>query len=273
MTVPDRHSLSHDEAMELAGLYVLDVLEPAEADAMAGHLATCPEPHDEVAQLGSITPALAALIEPVDAPPALKARVMAAVASQPQGSADVASVAPVARVLIPGPRRADAPVQPRSQQRSWLQWGLAAAAVLVIAALGAWNLALQSQADETQQRTALIARAISLSADPAADVARMRGTGPAQGASGFAVFPADGPGYIVLVDLPPAPAGETWQVWSMLDGQATSAGLISVGADGYAVLSGLQRLPGMDAVALTRERAGGADQPTMDPAVLGEMSA
>lgn len=273
MTVPDRHALSHDEAMELAGLYVLDVLEPAEAEAMARHLATCAEPHDEIAKLGSVTPALAALIEPVDAPSALKARVMTAVASQPQGSADVDSMAPIASVRIPGPRRADAPVQPRPQQRSWLQWGLAAAAVLVIAALGTWNLALQSQASDTQQRSALIARAISLSADPTADVARMRGTGPAQGASGFAVFPPDGPGYIVLVDLPPAPAGETWQAWSIVDGQATSAGLVSVGADGYAVLAGVQRLPGTQQVALTRERAGGAEQPTTEPSVVGEVTA
>lgn len=78
-SVPAQHTLTHDEAMEMDGLYVLGALDPDESLAVREHLATCHQAHDEFLVLGSVANALATLIEPLDAPPDLKGRVMAAV--------------------------------------------------------------------------------------------------------------------------------------------------------------------------------------------------
>ncbi len=306
--MPPQGALSHDEAMELAGLYVLDALDGEEMPAVREHLATCHEAHDEIAALGSVAPALSTLVEPLEPPSELKDRVMAAVAAEAVDTADVAPApqrAPVAAEPARPMVAARVPAAPRGG-RPWSQWGMgtwamASAAVLLIAVLGAWNLTLQGRADETEQRlavlreraeqadqqlaaledraeqaerrSALVAQAISASADPNADVAVLRGVGQAQATTGFAAFPGDGAGFILLVDLPPAPAGRTWQAWSVVDGQATSMGVMSVGEDGYAVLADVPRRPGTDLVALTIEEAGGAQQPSSEPVVSGELSA
>ena len=167
------------------------------------------------------------------------------------------------------PPRSDRP----ARRSSVLNWGMAATAVLLIAVLGAWNVVLQSRAGDLEQRAQMIAQAISASTDPDAEVAVLRGTGAAQGATGFAAFPSNSDGYIVLVDLPPAPAGQTYQAWYLVDGQATSAGLMTVGSDGYAVLSGLDALQDAQQIALTIEPAGGVESPSAEPVVAGDLSA
>jgi len=267
----------HAEAAELAGLYVLDALEAAEREAVRRHLADCPTAHPEFAEVGSVVPALGQLIEPLDAPPELRQRVLSAIADD--AAADAArtetpepAATPVWE-LEPGPtgRRATSAAQ-TVRRPSWLGWA-AAAAVLVIAVLGASSVLLQARTSELEQRSALIADAIAASTAQGSEVATLRGTGSAAGASGFAAFTAEGEGYIVLVRLPPAPAGQTYQAWYLIDGQPFSAGIASVGADGYALLSGLECMPGTELIAFTIEQAGGVDQPTTDPIVTGELSA
>ena len=256
--------LSHAEAVDLAGLYVLDALEPEEYEQVREHLATCREAHPEFEELGAVVPALAMTWEPFDAPPALKSRVMAAISAERE-QAQPWSVAPAV---------SDMPVivfdRPRWQSVS--MWGLAAIAIVVIAVLGAWTMVLQSRVNHAEERVATIAQAIAVSTDPNADVAILRGTGSAAGASGFAAIPPDGDGYIVMVGLPQPPPGETYQAWYLVDGQPTSAGLMSVDEDGYAILEGVQSLPGTDLIALTVEVAGGVPAPTGDPVVAGEVT-
>jgi len=71
--------LDHSEATELAGLFVLDALEPSLQAAVERHLAACPDAHLEFDELGSVLPTLALLAEPVEAPPLLRTRVIEAV--------------------------------------------------------------------------------------------------------------------------------------------------------------------------------------------------
>ncbi len=271
--------LTCDEASELAGLYVLDALEAAESVAVRAHLHVCAESHPEFAELGGVVPALAELFQPVDAPADLKDRVMAAVAAERAPARPASS-----STAVPGAARSQAEMdarvweppaaeRPRARRPSSLGWGMAAAAVMVIAVLGAWNVVLQTRAGEVEQRSQMIAQAIAVSTDPEAEVAVLRGTGPAEGASGFAAFPRDGDGYIVLVDLPAAPAGQTYQAWYLVDGEATSAGLMTVGSDGYAVLAGVANREDAQQIALTIEPAGGVETPSGDPVVAGDLSA
>lgn len=60
---PDAFRVDHAEATELAGLYVLDALEPPLRSAVDAHLGACTDGH----------------LEPMEAPGALRSRIMAAV--------------------------------------------------------------------------------------------------------------------------------------------------------------------------------------------------
>jgi hypothetical protein len=295
--VTDPVLLTCSEVDELAGTYVLDALETDDLDAVREHLASHPGSHPEYAELGSVVPALFETIEPLDAPADLRARVLAAVAAaqpaavaaaQPAelGSATipvVLSAAPGVRAAPPGKapttRRAGMPdastVTGAERQRDltrgpWLSV-LAVAAVLLIVALGGWNVLLQERAGTAENRVAIMRDAIAASADPSSEVAVLRGSGSAAGASGLAVFPSGRPGAIIVDGLPPASSGRTYQAWFLANGRPISAGLLSVGSDGLAVLSGVSPVAGADTVALTDEAAGGAPQPTGTPIVAGQM--
>jgi len=77
---------------------------------------------------------------------------------------------------------------------------------------------------------------------------------------------------VVMSGMPAAPAGQTYQAWYLVDGQPASAGLMTVGSDGYAVLADITLVPGTSVVALTLEPAGGSDQPTSAPIVVGNVN-
>lgn len=332
----DRLRLPCAEVDDLAGLYVLDALDAAEAAEVAAHLADHPERHPSFAEMAAVTPFLAESVEVVAPPPDLRARVLATIAATPvvdplaQPGAPTAPAAtsvdpdgPALRVVpaplvppraqsapeaqaAPGPGAASEPpaapgspaasgpqAVPRTQagperpstaapasidaarerraRRSPLLAVLAAAAVLAIVVLGGWNVLLQQQGAEADRRIALLAGAVAAAGQPGAAVIPMSGTDVAAGASGYAVFPPADAGYIVLTGLPSVADDQTWQAWTLAGGQPASAGLMSVGSDGLAVLEGVERIPGTEVVALTVEPAGGSDGPTTTPVVVGQL--
>jgi anti-sigma-K factor RskA len=256
-----------DEVSELAGLYVLGALEPAEHVAVRDHLASCAEAHAEIRELGGVVPALASTIEPIDAPPALKARVLAAVRTE----AAAARSGEVKPWTIAAPPAALPTKSRRWSPPAWASWGSAVAALLILAVVGVWALGVQSRADQSDRRAQVLADAIAAFSAPDSATALLRGTGAEADASGFAAFSADGKGYLVMVGLPAAPQGETYQAWYIADGQPASAGLLTVDPDGYAVLVNPNPLPGTKVVALTREPAGGSALPTTEPFAAGEV--
>ena len=277
-----RADLTCDGVADLAGLYVLGALENDDQHRVADHLATCPHPHPEVAELGGVVPALASLAEPVDAPPELKARVMdayrrdmaAASASRPASSfaPTPASPSTVSTRVWDMP---DAPVQhapaQRAPQTGWLGWAAAAVAVMLVAVLGAWGLSAQSRADQEAQRAATMAEALQVLGAPDSEVALLRGSGDAAAASGFAAFSVAGQGYVVVTGLPQLPSDLAYQAWYLVDGQPVSAGLMELDSDGFGLLARIPHHAGTDTIALTRERAGGVDAPTSAPIVAGEV--
>jgi hypothetical protein len=246
--------MNHADAIELAGLYVLDALEPDERALVDAHIASCPESHEEFAQVGGVAPALATLADPVGAPASLKNKVMA----DYRAGAGV----PVWETAQAAPARSARP--------SWLGWAATAAAVLLIAVTAGWAYVAQQNADLDAQRAQLIAQAIDVMAAPGSSVAVMHGSAQAAAASGFVAFGADGTGYIVLVAMPAAPAGHVYQAWNIADGVPTSAGLMSIDRDGYAVMP-MTHQPGTQVIALTVEPIGGSEQPTSEPIAAGEL--
>ena len=255
--------MNHNDAIELAGLYVLDALEPHERAMVDAHLASCPEAHDEFAEVGAVAPALATLADPVGAPASLKSKVLA----DYRAGAGAGAAKPAAVWDMPSAGRS-APATPA--RRPMLGWVAAAAAVLVIAVTAGWAYVERSNNDLDNQRAQFIANAIDVMAAPDSSVAVLQGSATAAGASGFAAFGVDGAGYIVLVDMPVAPSGKTYQAWYIADGVPASAGLMTVDRDGYALMA-LSGRPGTQVIALTVEPTGGSDLPTSDPIAAGEL--
>ncbi len=346
------------EVDELAGLFVLDALTPDEAAAVAEHLSTCQQPHESLAELAGPASALPGAVEPVMPPAELRDQVLSAVAATPQVPDDVTVVTrarPAPAVPRAAPRAVPPPVSiDAARQRrgpSPMGWmGLAAAAVIVIAALGVWNVALQRQVSDSEgrvaslqgevalarqqatdaavevaslqtrisdtqaqltaaieradtsdaqlvslrgqieqmqgqvasyqqqiatadDRAALIGQAIGAATAPGANVATLSSTEPGGAATGMAIFPTTGPGYIMVEGLPEIGSDQTYQAWYLADGQPTSAGLLEVGPHGLAVTGELEPVPGTDTIALTVEPAGGVEQPTGAPVVAGTLPA
>ena len=282
-------TLTHAEVLELAPLYVLGALDEHEVARVRAHLASCAQPHPDLDELGRVVPHLADALEPVDAPPELRARILAAVAEDARlRSGSVASQRPaVAGPAVAGPavvgaaevpseaaRREEArePVALRARgerRTTWTRFALPVAAAFVIAALGGWNLLLQRQIADAGERAALLTSAVAALGTPGTSIARLTPTGGSPGAAGVAVVPRDGPGYLVLVGLPEAPAGKTYQAWYVSDVGPASIGLLRVEEGAPAVLAGLERRPGVEQVAVTVEPEGGSASPTTQPIVAG----
>jgi anti-sigma-K factor RskA len=85
-------------------------------------------------------------------------------------------------------------------------------------------------------------------------------------------MPPGRPGYLIVQGLQPAPAGKTYQAWYLSGKEARSAGLLKVGGDGMAILSGLDPQQPVDAMAVTLEQDGGVTRPTQAPLVYGKVS-
>ena len=254
--------MTHHEAIELSGLYVLDALTADERAQVDGHLRTCTLDHPEFAEAGGVTPALASLAEPITAPAELKAKILNAY------RAEVGAPQQALRAVVAKPATHPA----AWRMPTWAGWASAMAAVLILAVVGVWAIGQGSQADQANKRAQQLAQAVAAMTAPGSQVAILHGTGTAQGASGFAAFPPSGGGYVVVTDLPSAPAGKTYQAWYIVDGHPSSAGVMDVGQDGDLIASGMQPMAGTAVVAFTLEPTGGSDQPTSAPIISGNLA-
>lgn len=109
-----------DEVRELTGAYVLGALERQEREAFEAHVAGC-DAHGELEGLRAAAAALVLGVEEREPPARLLDRIHAGLATGAKGEA----------------RAADA------RERRWLRGGGIAAAILLGAALLAWNVVLQ----------------------------------------------------------------------------------------------------------------------------------
>jgi anti-sigma-K factor RskA len=240
----------------LAGAAVLGALDADEVRAVTRHLKTCDQPHTEFRAFLDAGAVLALALEPVKPDPALRARVMASVATTPQEHRPAVA-----------PARDSAP----PDRRLWLDWssaglwrGLAGAAAVLIIALGAWNVGLRQQMAVQDAALAAIADVV-IGGQPAYSV-----TG--QAGSGY-VIDSDGPGATFLVaGLAELPAGDIYELW-LLDaaGTALAVGTIEVADPGLAVIALEQDLSGFALFAVTVE-AERVEAPSGDPVMAGAIT-
>ena len=186
-------------------------------------------------------------------------------------------------------RRVAASSRPRVGRLSWMRWAAGtAAAVLVVAAFTAGVVAsryekrigilaresAQLREQMRKEQAALrgevtAARAtIALLQDPATRVVALSGLPAAPGATGRVVWHETRGGNLYVAGLPPAPQGQTYELWTIAGAAPKPAGLFDVDASGAAVRPVPPAGDGPVTVfAVTLEPAGGVPAPT-GPMVL-----
>lgn len=234
---------------EHAAAYALGTLDPGERGEFERHLETCASCRAEVQSFHEVAGLLAQSAAPAAPPPELRERVL----------------------------RAARQVRPiTSRRRTFLPW-LAAAAVVValLGAYGYWRAESQKRAFQTTLATALAQldstkQVVAVLLDSSVAVTDLAATGKAPT---MRLYWNRVRSIIVVTafDLPPAPAGRTYQLWAIEKGHApVSVGTFNPPANGRTVIT-LQMPAGLqpDLSAVTEEPAGGSPQPTQQPFLVG----
>jgi anti-sigma factor RsiW len=266
--------LTCDEVRDLAPSFVLGALDEAEIRAVREHVASCPEAHDEMAELGGVVPALDAAVPLMEPPSALKDRIMAAAAADLDARRQEPLAAPPAqpppRASLPAP----GPVSIESARRRPWTWVAGIAAILALAVLGGWNLSLQGQLDAARAYQRNVASVLDAASQPGALTAVMSAPS-GQGPNGLAAVTRDGRMRVAMRDLSPTSGEEVYEAWMILpEGAPAPVGGFTVGADGsgYLETGGLPTQPGV-VLALTREPRSGMTAPSGDPVSVGTTTA
>lgn len=260
---------------DLAPSFVLGALEEAEAVAVRRHLAGCPEAHSEVAELGSVVPALFEAVDVVEPPGTLRDRVLAAAAAE-RAPATGTQVSPGAQPAAPAapPREIGLPRVTNATPAGgrWAipfgrpAWAAAAiAAALALVALGAWNLQLRDEiASLTAYRNGVV-EVLRQAAAPGAQLAVLAAPDGGDGPSGLAAVAADGAIALVMRDLAPTTGTQVYEAWLIAaDAAPVPIGGFRVGADGSAAFATAHAPLGAGVtVALTLEPAPNATTPTV----------
>jgi anti-sigma-K factor RskA len=213
------------DAHSLVAPYALHALDDDEGRAFEEHLAVCERCREELVGLRDAAAGLAYGAAGPTPPPELKERILAQARSERENV-----------VSFPGGRR---------------NWALPLGAAAAIAAsfaigLGVWGATRPSQENAFT----------SVLAQPGAKVIGM-------GDQGAVTVAPSGEAAIVL-RVPTAPSGKTYEAWVMRPGAITPAGLFR-GGNGATVLKIPGRVSRGAVIGVTVERAGGAAQPTQKP--------
>lgn len=273
-----------DVAGDLAPLYVTGALGPAIEAAVRAHLAACDQPHDEVAEMGGAALALLETVEPVEPPPGLRTRLLAAAAADletgrhPASRARPTAVEPGDRVAVePGDARSTlavvggrsssaptlAPLVPPARRSPWMARSMAIAAGIAILVLGGLGLSLRRELDGALAQQAAVERALELAGRPGSQAGLIAADGG--GASGLGVVGTDGTVLLAMRGLPATHGSAVYTAWMISGNDApVPVGEFTVGADGTAVAVG-RTAPGSTGItlAVTLEPGPGATTPTL----------
>jgi anti-sigma-K factor RskA len=247
------------ELHQLTGAYALDALPADEQAEVERHLAGCPSCAEEVRSLQE-TAARLAMATAVTPPPAMRARVLAAL---PQ----IRQVPPRSR----GHRRP--PAGRTGRRRVTAVRASVTTGVLALAAALAFMVVTQTSTSNQlhQQQAANRALAAVLSAPDVRVAAAGVNTG---GTLTAVVSPAQREAVVTSAHLPSLSGGQVYQLWVITKaGQATSAGLLSIAASGSSAPVLADGVVAGDQLGLTVEPAGGTAQPTTKPIVLVPVTA
>jgi anti-sigma-K factor RskA len=276
---------SHDHFAESLAAYAIDALDPAERAAFEAHLASCRECQQELADLRRVSAGIGLGVAREEPPAALRARVLERVTQERPARED-------AWRAEPSGSAGSAP-----QVSSRLPWLVAAASVIIAIGAGIYAYSLRAElqsvrqlaADATERVDTLRTELMRLRQDStrlqqvvnvinAPDVreARLTGSGPAQGATGLALW-SQATGLVFNARrLPPVDPGRGYELWAIPPGGTPiSLGMLTTTADGTA--SHAVAIPAtlaVETVAVTVEQAGGSPtgQPESAPILVGKIA-
>jgi anti-sigma-K factor RskA len=257
--------MNHDDRwLELADVHAAGALDGRALGELEAHLATgCAVCQARLRESREALTLVAEALPQVAPSPGLRARVLAAVASEP---------APAPRpVAVPAPVPPPAARRP-SRTLWWAGWaGLAAAAALLLFVNAELRTArqelraLQDRLATLQTELSERESALRFLSDPNVRYVSLGGLKPTPEASAWLLWnPGTRQGLLLARGLPTPPAGHAYELWALAGSQPVPAGVFSVDAGGR----GLLRLPTLpegqafDAFAVTLEPAGGVPKPT-----------
>jgi anti-sigma-K factor RskA len=250
-----------DDVRDLAAGFVLDALTPGEMAAVREHLATCPEAHEEIAEMAAALPVLAQNAPVVEPPAALGARIRAAAEADLAARTDRAASGATVTAFPTEAERETARARRGASAGTWL---LRIAAVVAIALLGGWNLLLQNQVSTAEAYEQSVAAVIDAAGEPGALTAVLTAEGAA-GPSGLAAVSPSGDVTLAMQALPATAGSQVYEAWVIGgDGVPVALGSFQVGNAGTASFesTGLPTEPGI-VLALTLEPGPGATTPTL----------
>lgn len=154
--------------------------------------------------------------------------------------------------------------------RAWLRhWPSLVAAVAAVLAVG-WGFTMQSQLSAQQASLAQLSRRydtiVDVLAAPNMQMREMNYPADMFGTTGRIYIDKDSGNGMIMHALPALREGEAYQLWFNSAGQRISGGVLRTNPDGsgYTII----RTPGpptsFESVIITREPAGGSQQPTTD---------
>jgi hypothetical protein len=222
---------SHDTFDELAAVYAVDALDGDDLVRFEAHLAEGCDPCTTTLRETQQALARVALAgTPAVPPPAVKAALRERVA-------------------------ADARARRTPARASWVQWAAATGAVAAVAALltgglvaSRYEARLGQMARETaavrerlqrdeaalRDQVAVYRNAVELLRDPATRVVDLHGAGPSPEASARMIWHEKAGGQLFVANLPPAPAGKAYELWTLGGAAPQAAGTFQVDASGRA---------------------------------------
>ena len=217
---------AHSEQVESIGAYALGALPELEAQVFERHLMACEECQEELQRLSGAVEALPRSVTPHQPSPSLKASLMDVVNAE----------------ATPARSRRRSFALP--SLRPTMAWTAAACVIAFAVGVGLSEVAQEDDGGRT------------LSAQ--VDEQRLPGAGARLSVS-------DSGSVLEVEGMPAAGRGRVYQVWVERAGEIEPASIFDVDAHGNGSAAVPESLDDASAVMVTRERRGGAEQPTETP--------
>lgn len=267
--------MNHEEFENVAALEAIGAASPDESAALRRHLAECDSCGGVMGEMANAAAAFALSLDPVQPPPAVRARVMQKIGVRDQGD-------------------------PARREGGFSRWLLPAAAILAVALLGWSQMLLLGQREKVEQaelraresaeqaeRLAAEKRTLeaenqklnSFVASMSASSTRTISLGgqPMAPAASARVFldTAQRQAFVFFHDLPANPHDKSYQLWVIpAEGDPLGVGVFDVKENGTASMV-LQNLPvatEIKALAVTMEPKGGLPAPSGQMYLMGGAS-